>query len=150
VIKECDGWERRRSILVSEGNNPKGWSKLESELQIAIRFFQPFLFALGNDVDAMKKKMSFTKVLQSTLQPTEDLFWSSIETIARVPKWLSRGNVKKMKHNKIFALVCSCSRALAKVLGKEKMKESYWKLQRCKAMLLNFWRFYHRCKLSLR
>ncbi|KAE8099685.1 hypothetical protein FH972_017643 [Carpinus fangiana] len=120
IVKDSmyDGRERLKSILVPEGKNQKGWSKLESELQIAIRFFQPFLLALGND--AMKKKMCFTKVLQSTMWLIEDLFWSSIETIARVPKWLSGGNVEKMKHSKIFAPMCSCPRAPVKVLGKEK------------------------------
>jgi hypothetical protein len=118
VIKECDGRERCKSILMLEGKNPKGWSKLKSELQIAIRFFQPFLLAPEND--AMKKKMSFTKVLQSTMRPTNDLFWSSTKTIARVPKWLSEGNVEKRKYSKISAPVCSCSRALVKFLGKKK------------------------------
>ena len=76
MIKECDGRERCRSILVPEGKNQKGWCKLDSKLHIAIRFFQPVLLAPGNSA-MKKKKRSFTKVLQSTVQPIEDLFWPS-------------------------------------------------------------------------
>jgi hypothetical protein len=61
VIEECDGRERHRSVMVPKGRNQKGWSKLESELQIAITFFQPFLKASNNVV--AKKKRSFTEVL---------------------------------------------------------------------------------------
>lgn len=65
VIEECDVSERRKSIMVPERRNQKGWSKLESELQIAIRFFQPFLLAPGNVV---VKKKSFAEVIQSTMR----------------------------------------------------------------------------------
>jgi hypothetical protein len=97
VIEECDVSERRKSIMVPERRNQKGWSKLNSELQIAIRFFQPFLLAPGNVV---VKKKSFAKVLQSMMWSREDLFWPSTKPIARVPKWLSEGNASNIESQK--------------------------------------------------
>ncbi|KAE8099762.1 hypothetical protein FH972_017716 [Carpinus fangiana] len=83
------------SVIVPEGKNQRGWNKLESELQIAVRFFQPFLLAPGNE--AVKKQRSFTEVLNATVRQTKELFRPSFESLARVPRWLLGGNVDQYK-----------------------------------------------------
>jgi hypothetical protein len=90
--------------MAPEGKNQRGWNKLESKLQIAVRFFQPFLLAPGNE--AAKKQRSFTELLNATVRPTEELFWPLSESLARVPMWLLGGNVDQYKLQSSKAPVC--------------------------------------------
>ena len=92
ALEEYEGRERRGRVLVPEGRSRKGWIRLQSELSIAFDYVQPFVGNAGK-VATGKQRRSFTEVLLSTTKQVEEPFGSFAELIARVPKWLSGGNV---------------------------------------------------------